>query len=729
MFSQLKVLLKSALCYGLILCIILTSSAFFVNADTSRPIPIDPDNYWGRTQLSGLSNSKALLYAYDKLAEGVEQCKEEISVCSFMRGYYLTLSEFNTVLHAYLRDYPHHFWVGNAYSYRENTNDKVTSFIPTYILTGDALTAARNAFDEEVEKVLSHITTDMTEAQREKYIHDYLAEKITYAGGTTHAHNAYGALVEGKSVCEGYAESFQYLLYQAGILCATVTGKGYSSDSSDPELHAWSLVRIDGEYYYVDLTWNDQDVATFYTYYNITTEDLLRDHVLDVLAYSYPDCTATAENYFVRYGGALNSFDLQKVINVFHRDGYYAQVRITDESFDFWTAFSQNRSAVSKGINLIGSPTYRCYLLLDVRVVVIDGQRRGDVNGDDKMDDADLTALLGHIDGTTPITDSTLLKAADVDQDGTVDLRDHQRLYQHLQEIRYISPTGQNIPKRSENCALLTLQPSIEEIPAEEESHMVTYSVILTPPAEGVTCLSATVKLPQGMKWMKGVILNDITDRVAVAKIEDQTLMLSGVSSSLSAETAIAELQVSITDCTIPQAYQLTVSQGMCGSDDASHPLAFTCKNVTVTPASTPSDPDVSEPDVSEPDVSEPDVSEPDVSEPDVSEPDVSEPDISQPDVSKPDVSEPDVSEPAVSEPDVSEPDTSEPDEPDYTRGDLDGNREVTATDALMVLKSIVGKLELNTSQCLAADLDGDGKINAADALIILKIVVGKIVL
>ena len=64
---------------------------------------------------------------------------------------------------------------------------------------------------------------------------------------------------------------------------------------------------------------------------------------------------------------------------------------------------------------------------------------------------------------------------------------------------------------------------------------------------------------------------------------------------------------------------------------------------------------------------------------------------------------------------------------PPYTAGDVDENGEVSATDALMVLKAVVGKVALTNAQFYAADVNEDGNITAKDALYILQYVVGKL--
>lgn len=64
---------------------------------------------------------------------------------------------------------------------------------------------------------------------------------------------------------------------------------------------------------------------------------------------------------------------------------------------------------------------------------------------------------------------------------------------------------------------------------------------------------------------------------------------------------------------------------------------------------------------------------------------------------------------------------------PAFMLGDLDGNESITASDALMILKNVVGKVKFDETQTIQGDLDGNGSITANDALLILKKVVGKI--
>ncbi len=92
-----------------------------------------------------------------------------------------------------------------------------------------------------------------------KKIHDFICKKTTYAYeamdspyANGYAFSAYGALVKGKCVCQGYASAFYRLCRELGYSSRVVI--------SDPNRgnHAWNIVELDGKYYFVDCTWDDQ---------------------------------------------------------------------------------------------------------------------------------------------------------------------------------------------------------------------------------------------------------------------------------------------------------------------------------------------------------------------------------------------------------------------------------------------------------------------------------------
>ena len=162
------------------------------------------------------------------------------------------------------------------------------------------LAACRAIFAEQV-------TAGMTDFEKELALHDALLERGSY-DRTVYDHatpqgrpgntDPYGILVEGYGICLGYATAFQLLMDLAGVECLTVVGASYGSTSD----HAWNLVRLEGEWYAVDPTWNDPTDGEGITgaagerlrhrYFNVTSDYLREtDHQWDYL--SVPEAEGT----------------------------------------------------------------------------------------------------------------------------------------------------------------------------------------------------------------------------------------------------------------------------------------------------------------------------------------------------------------------------------------------------------------------------------------------------
>lgn len=91
-----------------------------------------------------------------------------------------------------------------------------------------------------------------------KLIHNYLVESIEYDQSISEPdiYDIYGALINKKSVCEGYAKAFKYLMDSVDIPCVIVTGEATNSDGKT-ESHAWNYVKLNGSWYAIDCTWDD----------------------------------------------------------------------------------------------------------------------------------------------------------------------------------------------------------------------------------------------------------------------------------------------------------------------------------------------------------------------------------------------------------------------------------------------------------------------------------------
>ena len=105
-----------------------------------------------------------------------------------------------------------------------------------------------------LDKVVALVKNSWSDTEKALFIHDYLATHIDYtsyaeAGNSRSVYQAYGALVNGKAVCQGYALAFDDIMGKLGIPCYMV--------SSNYMNHAWNLIQINGKYYHIDCTWDD----------------------------------------------------------------------------------------------------------------------------------------------------------------------------------------------------------------------------------------------------------------------------------------------------------------------------------------------------------------------------------------------------------------------------------------------------------------------------------------
>ena len=107
-------------------------------------------------------------------------------------------------------------------------------------------------------------------------VHNYLIDHIEYSNPHIRSF-AYGALIEGKAVCQGYAQSLAMILNNLNVECHTIVAM---TKGSNPVLHEWVRVKLDGEWYYIDLTWDDTPWAEDknYKYFLINTDMISRDH-------------------------------------------------------------------------------------------------------------------------------------------------------------------------------------------------------------------------------------------------------------------------------------------------------------------------------------------------------------------------------------------------------------------------------------------------------------------
>lgn len=139
--------------------------------------------------------------------------------------------------------------------------------------------------NQEINRIFKEelILDGMTRVQKIKAIHDYICEIATY-DDTYSRFTAYEGLIDSEHsfVCQGYSLLFYKMCIMSGIPCRFMPGDGITSEGKTP--HAWNIVKIDGKWYHVDVTWDDYDLYSRpigYEYFLVGSNVMDYDHTLD----------------------------------------------------------------------------------------------------------------------------------------------------------------------------------------------------------------------------------------------------------------------------------------------------------------------------------------------------------------------------------------------------------------------------------------------------------------
>lgn len=276
-------------------------------------------------------------YAYRQLTENEQAVYIEIlwSLLEFQENVTLSTQdqdEISRIFQCVLNDHPEIFYV-EGYTYTKYTLGdilKKVTFTGTYKMGREEIAERQARIDAYVGRCLAGLPADADEYETVKYIYEYLIDHTEYDADSEDNQNICSVFLDGRSVCQGYAKATQYLLGQAGITATLVLGSVSSGEG-----HAWNLIQIDGEWYYVDTTWGDASyqvkggTASYpeekmphinYDYLCVTTEQLVKTHVIDNVV-ELPLCSSMDANYYVREGLYFTSMDEEQLQRIF-REGY-----------------------------------------------------------------------------------------------------------------------------------------------------------------------------------------------------------------------------------------------------------------------------------------------------------------------------------------------------------------------------------------------------------------------
>lgn len=152
-------------------------------------------------------------------------------------------------------DHPEIFWAsGFSWKYYQDSPNVI--FVPEYLFDKAKIRDHQKAMRARIEK-LARPAKELTEWEKEKYIHDFICENIRYDKlKKPYSHEIIGPLGQGVGVCEGIAKSVKALCDELGIWCM-IALCGSNPEKGIKYRHTWNIVRIGGNYYHLDATFDN----------------------------------------------------------------------------------------------------------------------------------------------------------------------------------------------------------------------------------------------------------------------------------------------------------------------------------------------------------------------------------------------------------------------------------------------------------------------------------------
>ena len=247
----------------------------------------------------------------------------------------LSEAQVRTVIKAVYDDNPELFWISGSIGYYSDQEETIVQMYSRY--APDEIDTRLNSLHKAASEFFASVPDGLSEYERELLTHDYLIECTEYdkdvdtedtSKNSPDIYTVYGALVNKVAVCEGYSRAFQLLLNGLGVDCVGVSG------TAEDELHMWNAVGMNGEWYAVDVTWDDNDSSYYkYGYFNLTTEQISEDHETsplfselsddeitgdsdincDVMNTFVPECSDGTMGWYYRSSPRLTDYDGERI--------------------------------------------------------------------------------------------------------------------------------------------------------------------------------------------------------------------------------------------------------------------------------------------------------------------------------------------------------------------------------------------------------------------------------
>lgn len=267
---------------------------------------------------------------YSSIANGVRNFQDEFVVRDYKAGNKDEFAEeVNIAIEAFTNDHPEVFYLKAQYSsYVVSSFEGNIGYIKLNYTeeTKELVDDKINLISDKINEYLVDLD-GLNEFEKELAIHDKLSYSVEYSKLEELPrayHTIEGTFLEGIGVCDGFTKSLQLILDKVGIDSIIVLG------NLDGNAHAWNLVRLEDEWYHVDLTSShsiyDETGIVNHAYFNLNNNAIKKFSSMDnenIL----PEVNATAHNYYTYNDLVIKESDnlyekLSEICNKFSNEKY-----------------------------------------------------------------------------------------------------------------------------------------------------------------------------------------------------------------------------------------------------------------------------------------------------------------------------------------------------------------------------------------------------------------------
>lgn len=273
-------------------------------SENSDDMPVDTSTIYDiKSKYFVKKLNQNLLANFIELYNSVTEFKESVDF-----KYPIKTDEFNTLMFLLNYDCPELIQMSENYfpTYSNQKQTAVSSVELRYCMNKEDYIQAKKEIDIFLSELKKNVL-EKSDSEKEKYVYDYILKKCKYNDTYEFSGSAYGILIKNNGRCEAICKAFMWCMRELNVECISVSGSQNWDMKSIYSDHSWNIIKINGEYYHLDLTvdnlmQNDSEkIPPCYGFFNVDDNSINQNRKINTVFTSLgvPECTSLKENYHI----------------------------------------------------------------------------------------------------------------------------------------------------------------------------------------------------------------------------------------------------------------------------------------------------------------------------------------------------------------------------------------------------------------------------------------------